>query len=92
MQIMEAQEFRDVAGQMVNKIVDAAVEIETILLELLKEYAPVKFSAWPATQGLLPVLKTVLPSALLQVAFQVVLEAKPSLLFPALATLCVVGP
>ena len=30
MQIMEAQEFRDVAGQMVNKIVDAAVEIENI--------------------------------------------------------------
>lgn len=40
MQIMEAQEFRDVAGQMVNKIVDAAVEIETILLDVLKEYAP----------------------------------------------------
>lgn len=40
MQIMEAQEFRDVAGQMVNKIVDAAVEIEKILLDLLKEYAP----------------------------------------------------
>jgi len=28
MQIMEAQEFRDVAGQMVNKIVVAALEIE----------------------------------------------------------------
>jgi chemotaxis protein CheZ len=40
MQIMEAQEFRDVAGQMVNKIVDAAVEVETILLDILKEYAP----------------------------------------------------
>jgi chemotaxis protein CheZ len=40
MQIMEAQEFRDVAGQMVNKIVDAAVEIESILLDILKEYAP----------------------------------------------------
>ncbi|OGV72410.1 MAG: hypothetical protein A3B82_05155 [Methylophilales bacterium RIFCSPHIGHO2_02_FULL_57_10] len=40
MQIMEAQEFRDVAGQMVNKIVDAAVEIENILLDILKEYAP----------------------------------------------------
>jgi chemotaxis protein CheZ len=40
MQIMEAQEFRDVAGQMVNKIVIAAVEIENILLEILKEYAP----------------------------------------------------
>ena len=40
LQIMEAQEFRDVAGQMVNKIVDAAAEIENILLELLLEYAP----------------------------------------------------
>lgn len=40
MQIMEAQEFRDVAGQMVNKIVLAAVEIENILLDILKEYAP----------------------------------------------------
>lgn len=40
LQIMEAQEFRDVAGQMVNKILDAAVEIEKILLEILREYAP----------------------------------------------------
>ena len=40
MQIMEAQEFRDVAGQMVNKIVDAAVEIEAILIDILIEYAP----------------------------------------------------
>lgn len=40
MQIMEAQEFRDVAGQMVNKIVDAAVEIENILINILIEYAP----------------------------------------------------
>ena len=40
LQIMEAQEFRDVAGQMVNKILDAAVEIEKILLELLREHAP----------------------------------------------------
>ena len=40
MQIMEAQEFRDVAGQMVNKIVGAAVEIENILLDILMEYAP----------------------------------------------------
>jgi chemotaxis protein CheZ len=40
MQIMEAQEFRDVAGQMVNKIVNAAVEIENILLDILKEYVP----------------------------------------------------
>lgn len=40
LQIMEAQEFRDVAGQMVNKILDAAVEIEKILLDLLREYAP----------------------------------------------------
>jgi chemotaxis protein CheZ len=40
MQIMEAQEFRDVAGQMVHKIVAAAQEIEHILLDILKEYAP----------------------------------------------------
>lgn len=40
MQIMEAQEFRDLAGQMVNKILVAATEIESILLEILKEYAP----------------------------------------------------
>ncbi|MFZ3017508.1 MAG: protein phosphatase CheZ [Gallionella sp.] len=40
MQIMEAQEFRDVAGQMVNKILVAAVDIEKILLEILREYAP----------------------------------------------------
>jgi len=38
--IMEAQEFRDVAGQMVNKIMGAAVEVESILLGILKEYAP----------------------------------------------------
>ncbi len=38
--IMEAQAFRDIAGQMVDKLVDAAVEIESILLELLQEYAP----------------------------------------------------
>ena len=40
MQIIEAQEFRDMAGQMVNKIVLAAVEVEGILLDLLKEYVP----------------------------------------------------
>lgn len=40
LQIMEAQEFRDVAGQMVHKILDAAVEIEKILLDLLREHAP----------------------------------------------------
>lgn len=40
MQIMEAQEFRDVAGQMVNKIVEAAMEIESILVGILIEYAP----------------------------------------------------
>lgn len=40
LQIMEAQEFRDVAGQMVNKIVDAAAEIENILIDILIEYAP----------------------------------------------------
>lgn len=40
LQIMEAQEFRDVAGQMVNKILNAAEEIEKILLDILREYAP----------------------------------------------------
>jgi chemotaxis protein CheZ len=38
--IMEAQEFRDVAGQMINKILGAAEEIEDILLDILREYAP----------------------------------------------------
>lgn len=52
MQIMEAQEFRDVAGQMVNKIVDAAVEIETILLDILKEYAPNSKDSLISTEGL----------------------------------------
>jgi len=52
MQIMEAQEFRDVAGQMVNKIVNAAVEIESILLEILKEYAPDTKDSLISTEGL----------------------------------------
>lgn len=52
MQIMEAQEFRDVAGQMVNKIVLAAVEVESILLELLKEYAPDVSDSLISTKGL----------------------------------------
>lgn len=52
MQIMEAQEFRDVAGQMVKKIVDAAVEIESILLDILKEYAPDKKDSLISTEGL----------------------------------------
>jgi len=52
MQIMEAQEFRDVAGQMVNKIVAAAVEVETILLDLLKEYAPDSKDSLISTKGL----------------------------------------
>ena len=52
MQIMEAQEFRDVAGQMVNKIVDAAVEIENILLDILKEYAPDTRDSLISTEGL----------------------------------------
>lgn len=52
MQIMEAQEFRDVAGQMVNKIVDAAVEIENILLDILKEYAPNAKDSLISTEGL----------------------------------------
>lgn len=60
MQIMEAQEFRDVAGQMVNKIVVAAVEIENILLELVKEYAPNSKDSLISTHGLTagPGLKT----------------------------------
>lgn len=52
LQIMEAQEFRDVAGQMVNKIVDAAVEIESILLDILKEYAPDPKDSLISTAGL----------------------------------------
>ncbi|TAJ80154.1 MAG: hypothetical protein EPO42_04880 [Gallionellaceae bacterium] len=52
MQIMEAQEFRDVAGQMVNKIVNAAVEIENILLDILKEYAPDTKDSLISTEGL----------------------------------------
>lgn len=60
MQIMEAQEFRDVAGQMVNKIVEAAAEIENILLDILKEYAPDAKDSLISTQGLTagPGLKT----------------------------------
>jgi chemotaxis protein CheZ len=60
MQIMEAQEFRDVAGQMVNKIVAAAVEIESILLDILKEYAPDAKDSLISTKGLTagPGLKT----------------------------------
>jgi chemotaxis protein CheZ len=52
MQIMEAQEFRDVAGQMVRKIVDAAVEVESILLDILKEYAPNTKDSLISTEGL----------------------------------------
>ncbi|MEJ1959935.1 MAG: protein phosphatase CheZ [Nitrosomonadales bacterium] len=52
MQIMEAQEFRDVAGQMVNKIVAAAAEVENILLDLLKEYAPDAKDSLISTKGL----------------------------------------
>ena len=57
---MEAQAFRDVAGQMVNKIVNAAVEIETILLDILKEYAPDTKDSLISTEGLTagPGLKT----------------------------------
>lgn len=51
MQIMEAQAFRDVAGQMVNKIVVAAIEIESILLEILKEYAPDSKDSLISTEG-----------------------------------------
>ncbi len=52
MHIMEAQEFRDVAGQMVNKIVLAAAEIENILLDILKEYAPKNSDSLIRTEGL----------------------------------------
>ena len=52
MQIMEAQEFRDVAGQMVNKIVTAALEIENILLDILMEYAPNPQDSLISTTGL----------------------------------------
>ena len=51
-QIMEAQEFRDVAGQMVNKIVVAAIEVEKILLDLLREYAPDAKDSLIPNQGL----------------------------------------
>lgn len=59
-QIMEAQEFRDVAGQMVNRIVAAAAEIEGILLDVLKEYAPDRKDSLISTEGLTagPSLKT----------------------------------
>ena len=52
LQIMEAQEFRDVAGQMVNKIVNAVIEVEGILLDILKEYAPDKKDSLISTDGL----------------------------------------
>lgn len=50
--IMEAQEFRDVAGQMVNKIASAAIEVEQILLEILKEYAPTPKDSLISSEGL----------------------------------------
>jgi chemotaxis protein CheZ len=53
MEIMETQEFRDLAGQMVNKIVGAAVEIENILLDILKEYAPSKQDSLISKEGLM---------------------------------------
>ena len=61
MQIMEAQEFRDVAGQMVNKIVVAAVEIENILLDILREYAPDLNDSLISKKGLVagPAMETV---------------------------------
>lgn len=52
LQIMEAQEFRDVAGQMVNKILDAAAEIEKILLDILREYAPDSKDSLIQSEGL----------------------------------------
>jgi chemotaxis protein CheZ len=52
MLIMETQEYRDLAGQMVNKIVGAAVEIENILLDILKEYAPTTKDSLISKEGL----------------------------------------
>lgn len=51
LQIMEAQEFRDIAGQMVNKILSAAEEIEIILLDILREYAPNAKDSLISTDG-----------------------------------------
>lgn len=50
--IMEAQEFRDVAGQMINKILGAAEEIEDILLDILREYAPTTKDSLISSKGL----------------------------------------
>ena len=60
MLIMEAQEFRDVAGQMVNKILGAAEEIEVILLDILREYAPNHKDSLISNEGLTsgPAIKT----------------------------------
>lgn len=52
LQILEAQEFRDVAGQMVGKILNAAEEIEKVLLEILKEYVPQSNDSLISTEGL----------------------------------------
>ena len=51
LQIMEAQEFRDIAGQMVNKILNAAEEIEKILLDILREYAPTSMDSLISREG-----------------------------------------
>ena len=51
MLIIEAQEFRDVAGQVVNKVVNAALEVESILLEILKEYVPDKSDSLISREG-----------------------------------------
>jgi hypothetical protein len=59
---------------------------------LLKVYGPVKLSGAPAAQVEVPVLMTLLPSALKQVAFHVVEEENPSVFVPALATFSVLGP
>lgn len=52
LQILEAQEFRDVAGQMVGKILSAAEEIEKVLLEILKEYIPHSNDSLISSEGL----------------------------------------
>lgn len=53
MHIMEAQEFRDVAGQVVNKIVAATQEVETTLIsQLPKNLAPQAAQSFIKSEGL----------------------------------------
>ena len=59
---------------------------------LLKVYGPVKLSVAPTAQVEIPVLITVLPCPLKQVAFHVVWDENPSVFNPALPTCSVLGP